>query len=104
MAGSPAPTIGPKRSAGSAFTNRSSAASSARSRSASTTGTACARSVMRADRFDYFAAIDWSGAAGERHAGIALAICETGDAAPTIVRPAHRWSRAEIADWLLNHL
>lgn len=55
-----------------------------------------------ADRFGHFAAIDWSGAAGERHAGIALAICETGNSAPLIVRPGHRWSRAEVADWLLE--
>ncbi len=57
---------------------------------------------MRPDRFRHFAAIDWSGAAGERHAGIALAICGTGDAAPKIVRPGHKWSRAEVADWLLH--
>ncbi len=56
---------------------------------------------MRPDRFRHFAAIDWSGAAGERHAGIALAISDTGDAPPRIVRPGHRWSRAEVADWLL---
>lgn len=53
-------------------------------------------------RFGYFAAIDWSGAAGERHAGIALAICEPGGGAPRIVRPGHRWSRSEVADWLLH--
>jgi hypothetical protein len=59
---------------------------------------------VRPDRFRHFAAIDWSGAAGERHPGIALAICDTGDAAPRIVRPGHRWSRAEITDWLLNRM
>ena len=59
---------------------------------------------MRADRFGHFAAIDWSGAAGERHAGIALAICAPGDGAPKLVRPGHRWSRAEVADWLLEKL
>lgn len=56
---------------------------------------------MHLNRFKNFAAIDWSGAAGERHAGIALAICAVGDAAPKIVRPGHRWSRAEVAEWLL---
>jgi hypothetical protein len=60
--------------------------------------------LIRPDRFKHFAAIDWSGAAGERHAGIALAICATGDAAPELVRPAHRWSRPEVLDWLLHHL
>lgn len=53
-------------------------------------------------RFRHFAAIDWSGAAGERHAGIALAICGIGDGAPRIVRPGHRWSRAEVVDWLIE--
>ena len=55
-------------------------------------------------RFHHFAAIDWSGAAGERHKGIALAICGVGDAAPRIVRPGHRWSRAEIAEWLAEEM
>ena len=51
-------------------------------------------------RFRHFAAIDWSGATGERHKGIAVAICDAGSA-PEIVRPGHRWSRPEILDWLL---
>ncbi|MXO74556.1 hypothetical protein GRI40_04875 [Altererythrobacter aerius] len=55
---------------------------------------------MRPDRFRHFAAIDWSGAVGERHAGIAVAICGQGDAPPRIVRPGHRWSRQEVADWI----
>ncbi|WP_120716183.1 hypothetical protein [Tsuneonella amylolytica] len=59
---------------------------------------------MTPERFRHFAAIDWSGAAGERHAGIALAICEPGDDAPRIVRPGHRWSRMEVADWLLKEM
>ena len=59
---------------------------------------------MRVDRFQHFAAIDWSGAAGERHAGIALAICEIGDAAPRIVRPGHRWSRGEVLDWIARKM
>ena len=56
------------------------------------------------NRFRHFAAIDWSGAAGERHAGIALALCGVGDAAPALIRPGHRWSRGEVLDWLLHHL
>jgi hypothetical protein len=59
---------------------------------------------VRPDRFRHFAAIDWSGAAGERHAGIAVAICTMGDAAPRLVRPAHRWSRAEVLHWLREGL
>jgi hypothetical protein len=57
---------------------------------------------MTPDRFRHFAAIDWSGAAGERHRGIALALCS--DGAPALVRPGHRWSRGEVLDWLLEEL
>jgi hypothetical protein len=55
-------------------------------------------------RFRHFAAIDWSGAAGERHAGIAVALAAMGSAAPALVRPGHRWSRAEVLHWLLHDL
>jgi hypothetical protein len=51
--------------------------------------------------FDRFAAIDWSGAKGKRHKGIAIALCEAGNAAPALVRPDHAWSRTEVLDWLL---
>jgi hypothetical protein len=50
--------------------------------------------------FTRFAAIDWSGAQGERQKGIAVAMCEPGFAAPTLVRPGHRWSRAEVLEWI----
>lgn len=53
-------------------------------------------------RFAHFIAIDWSGAAGERHVGIALAMAEAGKGAPQILRPGHRWSRPEVARWLLD--
>jgi hypothetical protein len=53
------------------------------------------------ERFARFAAIDWSGAKGRRHKGIAVAVAETGTAAPRLVRPDHVWSRSEVADWLL---
>jgi len=59
---------------------------------------------MNPHRFKHFAAIDWSGAAGERHRGIALAICAEGGAAPERVRPGHRWSRPDVLGWLLNEL
>ena len=55
-------------------------------------------------RLQHFAAIDWSGAVGPRQPGIALAICALGDAAPTLVRPGHIWSRQDVLDWLLNDL
>ena len=52
--------------------------------------------------FRRFAAIDWSGAVGERHKGIAVALCAAGVEAPALVRPGHRWSRREVLDWLCN--
>ena len=64
-------------------------------------------------RFDRFAAIDWSGAKGKRHKGIAVAVCEAGPStackagaqdrlsAPRLVRPGHVWSRTEVLEWLL---
>lgn len=52
-------------------------------------------------RFARFAAIDWSGAKGKRHKGIAVAVAETGTARPRLVRPDHVWSRTEVLEWLL---
>ena len=53
-------------------------------------------------QFTRFAAIDWSGAKGRSHPGIALAICEAGNAAPSLVHPPGRyWSREAIRDWIL---
>jgi len=59
---------------------------------------------MSPGRFRHFAAIDWSGAAGERHTGIAVAQCERDGGVPTLLRPGHRWSRQEVLDWLLEDL
>src|SRR3546814_1390611 len=54
-------------------------------------------------RFSHFAAIDWSGAKGSRHKGIAVALCGEGNAAPDIIPPPGKvWSRREIADWVLT--
>lgn len=51
--------------------------------------------------FDRFIAIDWSGARGKRYAGIAVALCGVGDAAPRLVTPpAGWWSRTAVAAWL----
>lgn len=48
-----------------------------------------------------FAVVDWSGAKGDAHRGIALALCDAGDAAPTLVLPEGRaWSRTAIAGWI----
>ena len=52
--------------------------------------------------FTRFAAIDWSGAKGKKHKGIAIAICEAGTGAPALVLPDHVWSRAEVLDWLVT--
>jgi hypothetical protein len=53
-------------------------------------------------RFERFAAIDWSGAKGRSHKGIAVAICDAGTASPWLVRPNHVWARTEVLDWLLK--
>lgn len=54
-------------------------------------------------RFSRFACVDWSGAKGTRHAGIALAVCEQGNSAPALITPPNgKWSRQAIADWLLQ--
>jgi hypothetical protein len=53
-------------------------------------------------RFTRFAAIDWSGAKGRRHKGIAIAMCGTGAPAPKLVEPERVWSRTEVLDWLLK--
>ncbi|HEU4960304.1 MAG TPA: hypothetical protein VFT56_07835 [Sphingomonas sp.] len=53
------------------------------------------------NHFTRFAAIDWSGARGYRHPGIAVAVCGAGDAAPALVEPPHgAWSRTEILHWI----
>ena len=51
--------------------------------------------------FDAFIAIDWSGAKGRRHKGIAIAEARH-DAPPRLVRPDHIWSREEVLGWLLK--
>jgi hypothetical protein len=52
--------------------------------------------------FARFAAIDWSGAKGKRHKGIAVALAEADDTAPVLVRPGHAWSRCELLGWLVE--
>jgi len=52
-------------------------------------------------RFESYVAIDWSGAKGRRHKGIAIAEAR-GDDPPRLVRPEHIWSRTEVLHWLLK--
>jgi hypothetical protein len=52
-------------------------------------------------RFAAYVAIDWSGAKGRRHRGIAIAEAR-GDGPPRLVRPGHVWSREEVLNWLLK--
>lgn len=57
---------------------------------------------MDAPQFTRFAAIDWSGAKGRRHKGIAVALCETGGDAPRLIKREQPWSRTELLHWLLS--
>jgi hypothetical protein len=51
--------------------------------------------------FDHFACIDWSGAQGRWHTGIALAVCDAGKTAPSLMAPPElHWTRGAILKWL----
>ncbi len=52
-------------------------------------------------RFAAYVAIDWSGAKGRRHKGIAVAEAR-GNSPPKLVRAGHVWSREEVLAWLLK--
>ena len=52
-------------------------------------------------RFGAYVAIDWSGAKGKRHKGIAIAEARD-DGSPRLVRPGHVWSREDVLDWLVE--
>lgn len=52
-------------------------------------------------QFESYVAIDWSGAKGRKHKGIAIAEAR-GGAPPCLVRPGHVWSREEVLEWLLR--
>ncbi|MEL7446287.1 MAG: hypothetical protein AAGK02_10790 [Pseudomonadota bacterium] len=55
--------------------------------------------------FDHFLAIDWSGAKGERHKGIALAIADASGGPPVLVEaPTRGWSRIEVLEILKHDL
>ena len=51
--------------------------------------------------FESYVAIDWSGAKGKRHKGIAIAEAR-GGAQPRLIRPGHVWSREEVLHWLVR--
>ncbi len=52
--------------------------------------------------FDRFVAVDWSGAKGVRHKGIAVSMAAPGHGAPELVPPPHPsgWARGEVAAFL----
>ncbi len=54
--------------------------------------------------FKHFVAIDWSGAAGERHRGIALALADAAGGPPVLVDPGRGWSREEVLALLRDGL
>ena len=57
--------------------------------------------MARVPEFESYVAIDWSGAKGRRHRGIAIAEAKH-DAPPRLIRPGHNWSREEVLHWLLK--
>ncbi|MGB3469492.1 MAG: hypothetical protein WBA51_01555 [Erythrobacter sp.] len=60
---------------------------------------------MTPPKFDHFLAIDWSGAKGERHKGIALALADGGGGPPVLVDPPKRgWSRHDVLTLLSEDL
>ena len=59
---------------------------------------------MRPGRFRNFLAVDWSGAVGARQPGIALAHCEIGTRAPTLIKRDAAWSRAEVLEFMKHDL
>ena len=54
-------------------------------------------------KFGKFVCIDWSGQAVARPKGLAVAWCEGGDAAPTLLSPVGGWTREAILEWLIDH-
>jgi hypothetical protein len=51
-------------------------------------------------RFERFVAIDWSGQAVERPKGLAMAVAETGSAAPELIDAKPGWSRMALGEWI----
>ena len=60
---------------------------------------------MRPNRFTHFLAIDWSGAKGERHKGIALSLADEAGGPPVLVEPPPRgWARQEVLELLRDEI
>ena len=56
-------------------------------------------------KWDHFLAIDWSGAKGERHKGIALALADATGGPPVLVEaPPRGWSRTQVMQLLREDL
>lgn len=49
-----------------------------------------------ANRFQHFVAIDWSGAAGEQHKGIAIAVADAAGRPPVLAESGRAWSRTDV--------
>lgn len=60
--------------------------------------------IVRPDRFSHFVAIDWSGAAGPRQKGIAVALALAEGGPPVLVRPGSAWSREDVLAMLREDL
>lgn len=54
--------------------------------------------------FEWFVAVDWSGAQGERHKAITMAIVHIGGGAPVLVERARGWTRHEVLTVLREEL
>lgn len=59
---------------------------------------------MKPGRFKHFVAIDWSGAAGPRQKGIAVAIAHSDGGPPTLITRAQAWSREDVLSLLRDDL
>ena len=59
---------------------------------------------MRPGRFRHFVGIDWSGAVGERHRGIAVAQAFAEGGPPRPVAESRRWSRGEVLSFLATRV
>ena len=55
--------------------------------------------------FELFIGIDWSGAKGSSHRGIAVSEAEAGQSVPSIISPpadARSWSRTSVMEYLIK--
>ena len=60
--------------------------------------------IVKPGRFSHFIAIDWSGAAGPRQKGIAVAVAMADGGPPVLIRPGHVWSREDVLALLREDL